>query len=352
MKPRQKNDSQFNNFFTKKQQPRRWMLAMMLTGVIIFKAYPTLIQTFLKETYSSIATSLTQAKETETAFNILTKNTSKVESAITTQATSDCIAALDCLPVQQGLETPLPSLMSVPNVLLSERMALNFQLMGFDSDIAQFQSIQANVSLPSQVVAAIRQNLSGQLETPPKQLNIMQATPRNWPDTCLGLAASGEFCGQQVISGWRVVVTAEDKTWIYRSDATGKLLRLESQKPTSQAISPVVVDAVFQQATEESGQPQSAFQIIDVRPNIWPDSCLGLAQPDDVCTQVLVPGWQITLSSGRTQQVYRTNQGGSQVQLDMAASSKRSRQPLLVYRFGDDSLFSRTTQRSIWNRNN
>jgi hypothetical protein len=342
MKPRQKSNFQPNHLLAKKQQPRRWMLAVMLTGVIIFKAYPTLIQTVLRDTYTLLATSWTQVGNMATGFSILPVESKIADSTTEITLSSNCTVALDCNKIQPAVKTPSPSPMSLLNFPLSDRMSWDLQLTGFNTS-------QNNSALPTQVIEAIRQDLSKQLETPPQPLNVVQATPRNWPDTCLGLAQAGEFCGQQIISGWQVVVSAEDQTWVYRSDGTGKLLRLESQQPASQAIPASVMQAVFQRVTQQSGLPDSGFKLIDAQPQIWPDSCLGLAQPDNFCTQTLVSGWQITLSSGWEQWVYRTNHLGSQVQLDLAASLKRSGRPLLVYRSGENSLFSRSTQHSLWN---
>ncbi len=349
MKPKHKSDSQLNNFFAKKQQPRRWMLAVMLTGVIIFKAYPSLIQIFLKDTYNLLATSITQVAQMAAAFNILSPDSASVASKEKLISGDRCKANSDCDPVQHSVETLDPSPMYVAKLPLSERISYQFQLTGFNLNLPPFQSPQANAALPSQVIDAIRQDLAKKLGKPPQQLNVVQATSRNWPDTCLGLAKAGEFCGQQMISGWRVVVSAANQTWIYRSDGTGKLLRLESQQPTSKAVPPSIINLVFQKATKPSGLPDSVFKMTETQPNIWPDSCLGLAQQNDLCTQTLVPGWQITLSSGWEQWVYRTDQTGSMVQLDFAASSKASAQPLLAYHSGDDSLLSRATQHSIWN---
>jgi hypothetical protein len=342
MKPRQKSDFQPKYLLSKTQQPRRWMLALMLTGVIIFKAYPTLIETLLKETYSLLATSWTQVEQMATGFSILPVDRHQADSTTEVTLTANCTVESNCHPTPLRMNTPSLSPMDFPDFPLSDRMSWDFQLTGFNAS-------QKNSALPTQVIEAIRQDLTKQLEAPPQPLNVVQATPRNWPDTCLGLAQAGEFCGQQIISGWRVVVSAGDQTWVYRSDANGKLLRLESQQPASQTMPSSVIQAVFQRATQQSGLPDSGFKIMDAQPHIWPDSCLGLAQPEDFCPQTLVPGWQVTLSSGWEQWVYRTNHLGSQVQLDFAASSKGSGQPLQVYHSRDNSLFSRATQHSLWN---
>lgn len=348
MKPRQKSD--FPPYsFARKQPPRRWMLAMMLTGVIIFKAYPTFIQTLLKDSYSFLAISWTQVGQIATGFSILPVNNSTTDSTSQTTVTAQCLPEFDCTTTSEAVEQALPRAVSISNLPLSRRVPWEFQLTGYSPNVIRSQSIQSNASLPSQVVEAIRQDLANTLKSPPQGLNIVQATPRNWPDTCLGLAASGEFCGQQIISGWRVVVSSGDQTWVYRSDATGKLLRLESAQPTSGVIPSSVVNAVFQQVTQQSGLPDSTLKLIKAQPKIWPDSCLGLAQQDDLCTHNLVAGWQITLSSGWEQWVYRTNETGSEVIWDWAASTKDLGKLPLVYYSGQDVLFSRATQHSIWN---
>ncbi|MGB3403811.1 MAG: hypothetical protein WBA77_14070 [Microcoleaceae cyanobacterium] len=346
MKPRQKSD--FPPYtFTKKQQPRRWMLAMMLTGVIIFKAYPTFIQTLLKDSYSFLATSWTHVSQMATGFAGLPINPNQTESTSETVVTTQCLTESDCPTSLPSFTKPLPTAVSISNLPLSQRVPWEIQLTGFNSNFVQSQFRQSNASLPSQLVEAIRQDLTSRLKSSVETLNIVQATPRNWPDTCLGLADEREFCGQQIISGWRVVGVAENQTWVYRSDATGKLLRLESLAAATEVIPPSVVNAVFQQATQQFGLPDSTVKVRETQQNIWPDSCLGLAHRDEICTHTLVPGWQVTLSSGWEQWVYRTDDTGLNVVLDLAASTRDfGRLPVVYNR--NDTLFSRATQHSIW----
>ncbi len=51
--------------------------------------------------------------------------------------------------------------------------------------------------------------------------------PKTWPDGCLGLAKPGEFCTQALVQGWRIILTDNQKTWVYRTDSSGANLRLE-----------------------------------------------------------------------------------------------------------------------------
>jgi len=39
------------------------------------------------------------------------------------------------------------------------------------------------------------------------------------------------------------------------------------------------------------GLPAASVRVIHLEPRTWPDGCLGLAEPGQVCTQALIDGW-------------------------------------------------------------
>ncbi len=49
----------------------------------------------------------------------------------------------------------------------------------------------------------------------------------------------------------------------------------------------------------------------------WPDGCLGLGGEDELCTQALVPGWQVTVEADDEDRtwVYHTDATGDQLRL-------------------------------------
>jgi hypothetical protein len=81
---------------------------------------------------------------------------------------------------------------------------------------------------PDSVITAVRQAASQRAKIPPSRLNLRSADARTWSDGCLGLAQSGEICTQSLVEGWRIILTDDQKTWIYRTDSTGRAIRLES----------------------------------------------------------------------------------------------------------------------------
>lgn len=70
-----------------------------------------------------------------------------------------------------------------------------------------------------------RVDLAGRLKLPVEQIQISAITPKDWPDTCLGLPAAGEACGQIILPGYLVTLTAGASEYQYRTDADGKIVR-------------------------------------------------------------------------------------------------------------------------------
>lgn len=74
-----------------------------------------------------------------------------------------------------------------------------------------------------------------------------------------------------------------------------------------------VTTAIFSDLNQRTGHPADRLQIQQAEAHTWPDGCLGLAAPDQFCTQALVPGWRVTVTDGTHSWVYRTNANGSQL---------------------------------------
>lgn len=81
-----------------------------------------------------------------------------------------------------------------------------------------------------------------------------------------------------------------------------------------------VANAVLQDLARRQGISTRQLKIIDYNQQTWRNGCLELPQPDELCTQMLVPGWLIVLSNGKQNWVYHTNQTGSTVRLNQKAS--------------------------------
>ena len=91
--------------------------------------------------------------------------------------------------------------------------------------------------------------------------------------------------------------------------------------PSEEIMSEATLSAELQTAfLKEVSQQQNVaaeqLSIVEIKEADWPDGCLGLAGPDEFCTQMIVPGWAIAVSDGNTTWNYRTDLDMLQVKLD------------------------------------
>lgn len=58
------------------------------------------------------------------------------------------------------------------------------------------------------------------------------------------------------------------------------------------------------------------IRLLEIAPVEWPDGCLGLASPDEMCLQVITPGYRLLIEvNGQTHEV-RTDQNGNTVRIN------------------------------------
>jgi hypothetical protein len=91
------------------------------------------------------------------------------------------------------------------------------------------------------------------------------------------------------------------------NSAEGRLLISPSQSLPSS-----VLTAVKRSLANKLNKPESSLsiQLVSASKKTWPDGCLGLRQPGAICTQVLVPGWLVKVSTSGKIYTYRTNADG------------------------------------------
>jgi hypothetical protein len=184
------------------------------------------------------------------------------------------------------------------------------------SQIAQAPPAQ----LPPKLAQIIRQDLSQKVNVAIAKLKIVSASRQTWPNGCLGLPKPQESCAQALIQGWQVKLSDGARVWTYRTNATGTQLRLENLQSPQVFLPAGIVEQVLADAAARSDLEASQLKISKAEPKVWSDSCLGLGGLNALCTEALVPGWQVVAQSDRQRWVYRANQSGSQVMLDQAGS--------------------------------
>lgn len=81
----------------------------------------------------------------------------------------------------------------------------------------------------TQAALAAQALLAEELGVETEAIEIGQVKPVEWPDGCLGLPQEGEACAQQVTPGFEITLKHGDDVYIYRSDVSGQIVRLQTE---------------------------------------------------------------------------------------------------------------------------
>lgn len=93
------------------------------------------------------------------------------------------------------------------------------------------QSVQSPPPLSTAVSHSVLRHASQLSGLPTSALRVIDAQPQTWSDHCLGLGESGVSCIQTPVSGWQIAVASEQQRWIYRTNKSGSIIKLERGIP-------------------------------------------------------------------------------------------------------------------------
>ncbi len=74
---------------------------------------------------------------------------------------------------------------------------------------------------------AAKTALATELKVASNSITVVSATVMEWSDSCLGLGGAAEICAAVITPGYKVTLSANGKTYVYRTDATGSVVRKE-----------------------------------------------------------------------------------------------------------------------------
>jgi hypothetical protein len=102
------------------------------------------------------------------------------------------------------------------------------------------QASQTQSLLSPNLENGLLQHASKQLGVPTSALRITHAQSQTWSDNCLELRESAIFCTQTPVPGWQVEVASDRHTWIYRTNATGSVIKIDLHSKTPRPESQLV----------------------------------------------------------------------------------------------------------------
>jgi len=165
---------------------------------------------------------------------------------------------------------------------------------------------------------AAQEALAQELNVKPEDIRVVSVEQVDWPDGCLGIEKPGMMCTQAIVPGYRIILEADGKEYEYRSGLSGRQVVLAPEKVRDAAI-PTAVFEVRAAVATELGLELNSVRIVSVEKVDWPDPCLGVPDPLELCAQVITPGYRIVLDANGQQVIYHTDETG--------LNFRRERQP-------------------------
>ncbi|MEC4806348.1 MAG: hypothetical protein SAJ12_07725 [Jaaginema sp. PMC 1079.18] len=189
---------------------------------------------------------------------------------------------------------------------------------------AELQQISSNPEapttteggLPERTADAVKEQAALLLGEPVASLTIAASESKTWNNGCLGLEFPDMSCTEAFISGWLVTVKSREKTLVYRTDREGRTVYLEN----GLAVLPNNIrNAVIKQASEQFNIPRNQIQVTQAFSHTW-NGCLGIVEPDTLCNEVALQGWQVVLEANNARMVYHSHPDGSYIRFNEQAS--------------------------------
>ncbi len=88
------------------------------------------------------------------------------------------------------------------------------------------------------------------------------------------------------------------------------------QKATNKSLPHSVAKAVLQDLAQKEGISPRKLKITKHTQKTWSNGCLDLPKAGEVCTEALVPGWQVVVFDGKQNWIYHSNSNGRSLRLE------------------------------------
>lgn len=188
----------------------------------------------------------------------------------------------------------------------------------------QITQPESDVSLPRPsraVIRQVRRDLAERLNVQPRRLEMVGFSRETWSDSCLGLAAYNERCAMATVEGWRLELSNGQRSWFYHTDMTAQVIKLESMDDTT--LPPQVRDRLIQTIVQQEKVPAASLIITESQPRTW-DGCMGIFEPEQMCTMIAIPGYRAIVAGAEQSWVYHVSEDGSQIVQNTTASGSRN----------------------------
>lgn len=170
--------------------------------------------------------------------------------------------------------------------------------------------------LPPAAALAAQQALAAELGVNIADVTIAQIEQTEFSDSCLGLGGPAESCLMAITPGFIVVLVHAEKGYTYHTDLEGSVLRLKGEVDVqSTGGQEQVVAAVAEALAAYAGVDIAKIQLLKFDQQEFSDSCLGYGRADEICAQVITPGYEISMLVGNVTYTVHTTLTGTAARL-------------------------------------
>ena len=131
------------------------------------------------------------------------------------------------------------------------------ELLLADGDENNSDDKKIPAKLPEEVKTVILSNIAQNAGVEVSNLRIIKAEKQVWTNGCLNLKAESD-CIQAKVPGWQVVVASEKQMWVYRTDESGGIAKLDRES-TQIASTAMMRTATTMQISTSTVQRQAVI---------------------------------------------------------------------------------------------
>ncbi len=156
-----------------------------------------------------------------------------------------------------------------------------------------------------------RTALAKTLAVGPDELEVVDATPVEWPDAALGCPEKGIVYAQMIVPGYRIRLRADGVTHDVHVGAGRAVVCGETgPTPAERAIATVarLRDLARRDLAVRLKLPEKDVQVTLVRPISWPNAGLGCPEPGRTYEPSQTPGFLIELRARHKLYRYHSDQ--------------------------------------------
>lgn len=153
-------------------------------------------------------------------------------------------------------------------------------------------------------------HLSRTLNLPADQIALISTESVTWPDGCLGVQRPGVMCTQALVEGYRIILEADGKRYEVRTNESGSQVVIASDMEAGS----IIEIALVRQLAGNLGSSADDISIVSNEAVEFPDACLGVAMPEVMCAEIIIPGRIVVLEANGIRYEYHVSADGSRVQ--------------------------------------